>query len=41
VQPKAEVYNFDKSFIGPIELGFVPLAYRFDPDGLSVAKKTV
>ena len=31
----------DKTFIGRIETGFDFLGYRFGPDGLSVAKKTV
>ena len=30
-----------KTFIGRIERGFDFLGYRFGPDGLSVAKKTI
>jgi hypothetical protein len=30
----------DKTIIGRIERGFDVLGYHFDPEGLSVAKKT-
>ncbi len=35
------VFSHKRSFVRRIERGFDFLGYRFGPDGLSVAKKTI